>query len=109
MIERLSVAIAARLNRREALAGLGAAAVAMIANAMGVRARNPMPEGFRYYCCALCRPHSTACQTECPGYLYWWRCPYMRWTFLCVECFTGDNGSCWGCDMAYCSYYVQEA
>lgn len=108
-LDGIGMAIAARLNRRQALAGLGGSVLALAAGAVRASA-NPLPEtGFGYYCCSLCRPHSETCQAECTGYLYWWRCPYMRWTFLCTECFSGDNGSCWGCDQALCSYYVQES
>jgi hypothetical protein len=108
MVERLGTALASRLDRRRALVGLGTGTLSIAAGLF--RAARPLPEtGFQYYCCSLCRPHSETCQAECTGYLYWWRCPYMRWTFLCTECFSGDNGTCWGCDMATCSYYVQES
>lgn len=105
--ERLGQSLAIMLDRRQALAGFGVALVSIFANLFRMAA--PLPSGFAYYCCNLCRPHSETCQGECSGYLYWWRCPYMRWTFLCVECFTGDNGDCWGCEKAVCSYYVQES
>ena len=107
-LEGIGLALAARLSRRRLLGGAGVAVLSFAASSL--RFASPLPDtGFTYYCCALCRPHSETCQEECTGYLYWWRCPYMRWTFLCTECFSGDNGACWGCDQAICSYYVQES
>lgn len=87
--EKLAEGLARRIDRRNAIAKIGAGAMGGLFALMGVKDASAL-----YYrqCCTLCKSPSTSCS----GCAWCWECCNQNGTFRCCEYGGACNGSCSG-------------
>jgi hypothetical protein len=100
--EKLTEALATKLNRRSFLVKLGVGAAGALLGMLGT-SKNASAL-YHYACCTLCYAPGCAPNQSC--YCNWcWDCCFGHQWYSCCECYAPGGGACsGGCSNAICSW-----